>query len=178
MQTAVTSIQMVYTTMAKAWGTMPLQNSGLDMTCHERSFWDTTNIYVFCMELCRRWHLNPHYSLDIKMGRNNSRKVLVIVDFLQGQGVKKFWTPDHLANYILCGGTWYLWVFSMELASCHLSCTYNFELASRFLENMCIRLTRRCPQGKQMYSTTRHGAGITSKPMDTGGLIENKVSQL
>jgi hypothetical protein len=148
------------------------------MTHHERSFWGTTCIYVFCMELCRWWHLNPHYSLDIKTGRNSSRKVLVIVDFLLEQGVKKFWTPDHLANCILYGGTWCLWLFSMELASCHLSCTYNFELATRFSENMCTCLTRRCPQSKKTYSTMRHGDGITSKPTDTGGLIKNKVSQL
>jgi len=49
--------------------------------------------------------LNPHYSLDITMGRNSSRKVLVIVDFLLEQGVQKFWTQDHLANYILYGPT-------------------------------------------------------------------------
>lgn len=148
------------------------------MTRHERSFWGTTCIYVFCMELCRWWHLNPHYSLDIKMGRNRSRKVLVIVDFLLEQGVKKFWTPDHLADYILYGGTWYLWVFIMELASCHPSCTYDFKLPTRFSENTCIGLTSRCPQSKKMYSTMRHGAGISSKSMDTGGLIKNKVSQL
>jgi hypothetical protein len=58
------------------------------MTCHVRSFWGTTSIYAFSTELCRWWHLNPHYSLDIKMSTDSSRKVLEIIDFLLEQGFK------------------------------------------------------------------------------------------
>ena len=31
----------------------------------------------------------------------------------------------------------YLWMLSMDLASCHLSDTYDFEVASKFLDNLC-----------------------------------------
>lgn len=31
-----------------------------------------------------------------------------------------------------------MWVFSMELASCHPSGAQNFKMAPRFLENLCI----------------------------------------
>jgi hypothetical protein len=37
---------------------------------------------------------------------------------------------------MLHGGTKYLWVVNMELASCHPSCILKFEVASRLLENL------------------------------------------
>jgi len=39
---------------------------------------------------------------------------------------------------MLYGGFLYLWVVSMEFASCHPSGTCYFEVAPRFLENVCI----------------------------------------
>jgi hypothetical protein len=51
--------------------------------------------------------------------------------------VNKSWMPCHHGNKILYGWIWYLWVLSMELSSCHFSDAYNFEVAARYLENLC-----------------------------------------
>jgi hypothetical protein len=47
------------------------------------------------------------------------------------------WVPCHHGNKILYGWIWYLWFLSIELSSCHFSVAYNFELAARYLENLC-----------------------------------------
>jgi hypothetical protein len=47
-------------------------------------------------------------------------------------GVHSSEVPGHPSNYILYGGSQYLWALSMEFASCHLSGAYNFEVAPTF----------------------------------------------
>jgi hypothetical protein len=51
--------------------------------------------------------------------------------------VNKSWMPCHHGNEILYGEIWYLWVLSIELSSCHFSDAYNFDVAARYLENLC-----------------------------------------
>jgi hypothetical protein len=49
-------------------------------------------------------------------------------------GVHKSRSPSRPCDYVLYGGDWYLWILSLELASCHPSDAENFEVATRFLE--------------------------------------------
>jgi hypothetical protein len=51
--------------------------------------------------------------------------------------VYKSWEPDRPGDYISYGGTKYLWVLRMELAPGLPSGAWNFEVVSRFLENLC-----------------------------------------
>jgi len=46
--------------------------------------------------------------------------------------------PGHHGESILNGGTFCLWILSVELALCHPSGTYKFQEALRVLESLCI----------------------------------------
>jgi hypothetical protein len=50
------------------------------------------------------------------------------------EGVNKFRATDGCGVWILYGGAYYLRIPSIELATCHLSGAWYFELAPRFLE--------------------------------------------
>jgi len=52
-------------------------------------------------------------------------------------GVHKSQEQGHLGDHILYGGTWYLWMLIMDLASLHLSGTLNFLMVPRFTQNLC-----------------------------------------
>ena len=52
-------------------------------------------------------------------------------------GMHKYWVPYPHGDHTLYGGAWYMWVLSMELASCHHSDAYDFEVTPRLLENSC-----------------------------------------
>ena len=55
-------------------------------------------------------------------------------------GVHKSRSPGHRGDQGLCGGPRYLWAFSTELASYDPPRAWNFEVASRFLEILCVVL--------------------------------------
>jgi hypothetical protein len=61
---------------------------------------------------------------------------IFIVIFMSG--AYKFQVPGCLGDYILYHGTWYLWVFRVQLVSRYFSATKNFEVVPRFFKNMCI----------------------------------------
>jgi len=44
--------------------------------------------------------------------------------------------PVHCGNQILYCGTWYYWICSMKLSSCHFSWCLKFWVAHIFLENL------------------------------------------
>lgn len=50
-------------------------------------------------------------------------------------GVHKFRLPGRVGNK-LCSGAWYLWDHGIELALCHASGAYNFEVVPIFVGNM------------------------------------------
>jgi hypothetical protein len=54
-----------------------------------------------------------------------------------GSWVHKFVVLGCPGDYILYVGALYWWDLRMELVFCHPSGVYNFEVASRFLENLC-----------------------------------------
>jgi hypothetical protein len=61
----------------------------------------------------------------------------VLKQYQYRPGMHKSRAQSHLGNYILYGCTLYLCILDMQFASCCPSGAYNFEVAPRFLENMC-----------------------------------------
>jgi hypothetical protein len=68
----------------------------------------------------------------------NKRSLFAMVYFLclftYRRDVQNLGTRSSL---IFCGGSWYLWVLRVEIASWHHSGTQNFEVTYRFLEDSC-----------------------------------------
>ena len=53
-------------------------------------------------------------------------------------GVHKSWASSQHCKKIVEGDDYYLWLLSMELASCHPFGAYNFEANFRYFENLFI----------------------------------------
>jgi hypothetical protein len=62
----------------------------------------------------------------------------------------------HHGESILNGGTFCLWILSVELALCHPSGTYKFQEAPRVLESLCIASYNMCLILLQLESTCAH----------------------
>jgi hypothetical protein len=78
--------------------------------------------------------------------------------------VHKYWVPHCPGNYILHGRG----VFSARLVSCHPSGSYNFEMATKFLENMCTPAMKKPLWSSRVTHTKRKRWQITQYNREAG----------
>ena len=92
---------------------------------------------------------DPHLQQKHKFSQINKTIWFLLAKYVppqNGQGMYGSGCSQILGNRLptkLNCKQWYLLVVSMELASCHHSSTYNFEVMPTFVGNMCIHVVLR-----------------------------------
>lgn len=71
------------------------------------------------------WSFNLHFNLNVMMCYGTEARV------------HKTRSSESHGNYIFYDGAKYLSVLNVELTSCYSSGSYKFDVASKYLENLC-----------------------------------------
>jgi len=126
------------------------------------------------------WHCNTkHLTQQHHSKCINSRKLIRLFDFYWQYTVRPLskWTgyillwvctnPGYQVAHETNCEQRYLLVVRMELASCHHSSTYNFEVTPTFVGNLCIHVVLRVSYTADHSSSTPWKSGATMTSHDT-----------
>ena len=121
--------------LLRTYGTQPWSGSerGSSVPSAEVKFCRTHTSRSLWGELCNTTADNSEHELLLSTGnRNACSKTSLSPSSVAGSSNSHSQAPCRAGDWTSDGGTWYLWVLSLQLAKCQLSGAYNFEMLLDF----------------------------------------------